>query len=263
MELERLGTVIGRRAGLIALIVGLTALVSAVYPILHPPGYTATSELLITPLSAPGALGNPNYYLPYYEEQAAQYILDDFAEYMRGTTFAQAVVAQLKQSPSPDVRQIADRMTTPQDLVTLSKAFKVNRVNRLLRLDVSDRQREVALAIAAAADQVVMARGPQFFAGGDQKLLAVDVADAPHLTQQPSLNGQALFWLLRTLVGLAAALAIVLVLHYLDDRLYDADDIGAMVGLPVLGTVSAPALRPARRPRAPRAEPARAPVTAR
>lgn len=255
MELDRYGRVVRRRLPLIVAIVVLTALISAVYAVLAPGGYTASTALLINPLSPQTGGAATYYYPPYYQEQAAQFILDDFAGVIKGTTFSEQVIALLKQSPQADVKALAEKMNGPDQAQVLSKQFTVNRVNRLLQVQVTASTRNEALAIAAATDQIVKQQGPLIFAqltqaqtGAGQAppptpVVGVGVSDAPHITQKPSRLHAALYWLLRTAVGLVAALAIVLVLHYFDDRLYDEYDVQEMLGLPVLGIVTALPLR--------------------
>ncbi|HEY8743922.1 MAG TPA: Wzz/FepE/Etk N-terminal domain-containing protein, partial [Chloroflexota bacterium] len=255
-ELDRYGLVIRRRWRLIVAIVALTALVSAVYAVIAPSSYTASTQLLIDPISPQAANVTTYYYPPYYQELAAQFILDDFAGVIEGTTFSQQVIAILQQSPQADVKAYADKFRTIDDAQRLSKQFTINRINRLLQVQVQASTRNEALAIAAAADQIVRQQGPAIFAQLTQAqtstgqtppqiaTVSVGVSDAPHITVKPSRGHEALFWLLRTAVGLVAALAIVLVLHYFDDRPYDAYDVREMLGLPVLGAVSAPALGP-------------------
>jgi capsular polysaccharide biosynthesis protein len=254
MELDRYGPIVRRRLRLIVVIVVLTALVSAIYAYLVPSSYKATTALLINPISPQSTTATTYYYPPYYQEQAAQYILDDFIGVIQGTTFAQQVIAILRQSPQADVKAFAARMTTIDDAQRLSKQLTINRVNRVLQIQVTASTQNEALAIAAAADQIVKGQGPAFFAALTQAAtssgtaspelptVTVGVSDAPHITLKPSRLHEALFWLLRTAVGLVAALAIVLVLHYFDDRLYDEYDVREMLGLPVLGTVVAPAV---------------------
>ncbi|MGI8914158.1 MAG: YveK family protein [Chloroflexota bacterium] len=268
MELDRYGLIVRRRLPLIVAIVALTALVSALYAFLVPSSYKATTELLINPL-APQSAAATYYYPPYYQEQAAQFILDDFIGVIGGTTFSQQVITNLKQSSQADVKAFADKLTTIDDAQKLSKQLTINRINRVLQIQVTASTRNEALAIAGAADQIIHEQGPLFFAALTQATtsqgappqqvptVTVGVSDAPHITLKPSRLHEALFWLLRTAVGLVAALAIVLVLHYFDDRLYDAYDVREMLGLSVLGTVVAPAVRtgaPAERRPAPERE---------
>ena len=259
MELDRYGLIIRRRMRLIVAIVVLTAVVSGIYALLVPGSYKASTELLINPVSPQSATASTYYYPPYYQELAAQFILDDFTGVIEGTTFSQQIIDLLKQSPQADVKAAADKMTTVDDAVKLSKQLTINRINRLLQVQVTASTRNDALAIAAATDQLIRQQGPTIFAELTQATQAptdqtkalqglstvtVGVSDAPHITLKPSRLHEALFWLLRTAVGLVAALAIVLVLHYFDDRLYDEYDVREMLGIPVLGTVVAPAARP-------------------
>ncbi|MCL4507972.1 MAG: Wzz/FepE/Etk N-terminal domain-containing protein [Chloroflexi bacterium] len=246
MELGRLLAVLQRRLGLIAVITLLTAVVSAGYTVLRPGPYTVRTELLINPLAVTNASADKYYYPPYYQEQAAQFILDDFAEVIRGTTFAKAVIAQLQKSPDASVRTKASRMTSTDAASALSKQFKVSRVNRVLEIDVADTNRSFALAAAAAADQLILKEGPTFFANLDPSVsshtatmssVTVSVSDEPHVTVRPSLIKTVFFWLLRTLVGVTAAIVLALALHYLDTRLYDGADVRDLLGLPALGEV--------------------------
>jgi capsular polysaccharide biosynthesis protein len=270
MDLDRYGLIVGRRLRLVVVIVVLTAVVSAVYAYLVPSSYKATTQLLINPI-APQSAAATYYYPPYYQEQAAQFILDDFIAVLEGTTFSQQIIGVLKQSPQADVKAYADGLTTIDDAQRLSKQLTINRVNRVLQIQVTASTRNEALAIAAAADQLVKEQGPSFFAAITQAqtnqalqqiaTVTVGVSDAPHITLKPSRLHEALFWLLRTAVGLVAALAIVLVLHYFDDRLYDEYDVREMLGLSVLGTVTAPDLT-AKTRAGRRAAPEREPVTA-
>lgn len=251
MELQRYVTVLQRWSWLIVLIVVLTAVASAGDAIVAPGSYKATTQLLVNPISPPSATTDTYYYPPYYQEQAAQFILDDFAKVIEGTTFAGEIITSLKQSPQADVRAAANKMTTIDDALKLSKQLTVNRVNRLLQVDVTASSRDLALAIAASAGQLIAQQGPTFFdaltkASGAQgqatPAVTVGISDQPHITQKPSRLRSLLFWLLRTLVGLVAAAAIVLVLHYFDDHLYDEVDVRSFLDLPTLGSVVAPPL---------------------
>lgn len=275
MELDRYGLVIRRRLGLIVAIVVLTALISGLYAVVVPGSYKATTELLIDPIAPQSASAATYYYPPFYEEQAAQYILDDFTGVIEGTTFAEQVIALMKQSPQADVRAFAGKMTTVDDAQKLSKQFTINRINRLLQVQVTASTQSEALAILAASDQIIKQQGPGFFAqltqassgqaGAVQGIstVSIGVSDEPHIIQKPSKLHIALFWLLRTAVGLVAGLALVLVLHYFDDRLYDEYDVREMVNLPVLGVVQAPAVPLSVTAGARQAAPARAPAAAR
>lgn len=267
MEIERLGMVFRRRLGLIVVIVLLTAVVSAVYPLLHPSGWQITTQLLVNPISG---VTNPSaayYYDPaYYQELTSEYILDDFSSVITQNTFSQEVIAKLKQSSDASVRAAADKL----DANNLSKQFKVTRIHRVLEIKIDAPSKSLGMAIAQATDQLVAQKGPDYFqsldpanaklVGAGRPVASVAVTDAPHITQQPGLAKDSLFWLLRTAVGLAAALAIAFILHYLDDRLYDEYDVRATLGLPLLGSVEAPPLAPGSARAAP--TPTRTPVTA-
>ncbi|GEM_PF-4465104 len=251
MELERYAMVLQRWSWLIALIVVLTAVASAGDALVAPGSYKATTQVLVNPISPSAGSGDTYYYVPYYQEQAAQFILDDYAGVIGGTTFAEEMIALLKQSPQADVRAAANKMTTIDDAQKLSKQLKVNRVNRLLQVDVTADSRDMALAIAGAADQIIVQQGPTFFDAltkanaGQAKaasIATVGVSDQPHIVQKPSRLRSLLFWLLRALVGLVAAVAIVFVLHYFDDHLYDEVDVRSFLDLPMLGSVIAPPL---------------------
>ena len=124
MELDRYGRVVQRRLPLIVAIVVLTALISAIYAVLAPNSYTASTALLINPLSPQTGGAATYYYPPYYQEQAAQYILDDFAGVIKGTSFSEQVIALLKQSPQADVKAFADKMTSIDKAQVLSKQFR-------------------------------------------------------------------------------------------------------------------------------------------
>ncbi len=246
MEVRRLIAVLQRRLGLIVAITLLTAVVSAVYGVLEPGNYTVRTELLINPIVSSQAAASTHYYSPYYEELAAQFILDDFAEVIRGTSFAKRIVAILKQSPDAAVRAKADKIRTTEEASAFSKQFVVNRVNRVLEIDVSAKTRAFGIAAAAAADQLILKEGPTFFADLNPQAaskitqassVTVSVSDEPHVTLKPSKLKDGFFWLLRTLVGFLAAVVVAFALHYVDPRLYDVEDLRELVGLPVLGEV--------------------------
>jgi capsular polysaccharide biosynthesis protein len=266
MDIERLGMVFRRRLGLIAVIVLLTAIVSAVYPLLHPSGWQITTQLLVNPIAGDSG-PNPQYYdRAYYQELTSEYILDDFSAVITQNSFSQDIIAKLKQSPDPAVRAAAGGL----DANSLSTQFTVKRIHRVLQVQIDAPSKQLGMAIAQATDELIAQKGPDYFqtldptnaklAGTGQPVASVAVTDAPHVTQQPGLAKDTLFWLLRTVVGLAAALAIAFILHYVDDRLYDEYDVRTTLGLPLLGTVEAPPLAPGSARAAPTA--ARAPVTA-
>ncbi|MCL4541634.1 MAG: hypothetical protein M1396_04780, partial [Chloroflexi bacterium] len=146
------------------------------------------------------------------------------------------------------VRKEAGKIRTTEDASIFSKQFVVNRVNRVLEIDVSAKTQAFGLAAAAAADQLILKEGPTFFAALNPQAtskitqassVTVSVSDEPHVKLKPSKLKDGFFWLLRTLVGFLAAVVIAFALHYVDPKLYDAEDLRELVGLPVLGEVVA------------------------
>ena len=249
MELARFGAILARWRWLLIAIIGFTAIVSAIYPLLRPSGWKATTQVLVNPLSNNEAQSGGVYYdVPYYQELTAEYILDDYSAVIQGNTFSEEILSILAQSPDESVRKDAKGLTSD----VLAKQFTVNRVHRLLKLDVNASSRAMALAIASAADQLIVKEGPTYFAAASaarsstgqatavSPVVSVSVADAPNISAKPSVAKDGLFWLLRTIVGVVAAIALVLVLNYFDAKLYDEADVANLVGLPVLGTVHAP-----------------------
>ncbi len=225
MELRAYFDILRRRGWIPLLLAGLTlALTLAVQrpwqP--RPPAYALglSFSVGVQPRDPAGAYD----YDGYYTALASEYLIDDFAEIVKGSEFAAAVSARL-----------ADQgIVVPPGVIQGST--QTGSLHRILQVTVYSGDAEQARAIAAAVTATLTADAHLFMPrllAGQGAVYLIHRGEAAALG--PSLR-QRLDLPLRVLLALLAGLAIAFLLEYLDDSLRTRDQVQAL-GLSVLGEI--------------------------
>ncbi len=222
MELRLYWRILRRRWWLPAVLVLATALLLVTRPS-PPPTYVATMRFLVG--VRPEPLDPQVYgYDRYYTWLTSEYLIDDFSEVVRGSEFAKRVSARL-----------ADRgITIPPGAIQGST--QTGKLHRLITISVywgnPDELGPIAEAVIATVREDSAAFFPQAFGYGTEAILV----DGPHVG--PVLPGlrQKLDTPIRLMLALLVGLGLVFLWHYLDDTLYDRNDIAGM-GLPLLAEI--------------------------
>lgn len=224
MDLRYYVSVLWRGRRLAALVTALTALISLGLALFTGRGYKIETELLVSPLSNPSTLpANLQYDPAYYAELTSEYILDDFTEVLRQRTFANQISQALHGAVKP---------------TELKNQIVANRVHRILKVEATLNGEQKAREVGAVIDQLILKEAPTYFTGQhNNQVVTATVIEPPTLVQKPSLIRTGAFWFLRTLVGLAAGVALVFVVRYFDPNLYDEWDVSRELGVPVLASI--------------------------
>ncbi len=235
MELRHYWTIIWHHRRVVLALPLLVGLLSTALFLLQKPSYTAKMQAQI--VIAPPQAGTPTSgqdffrYDTYYNYLATEYAVDDLVEVMNGNVFADAVTATLR---GPDYNlQIEDK--------DVRLAFRATRVHRVLTVEATTSDRDRSTAIARAVN-LTLARDPlKYFSKGDlaPRQGAVPIMIEAPLEAKGDRVRRGLNVILQTVIALFAGLGLAFLLHYLNDRLRDADAARDALALPVLGQIPA------------------------
>lgn len=228
MELRQYLAVIRRRWPLVAVIVGLSALLSLGLVLLQHPTYTAFTRIAVRQRTLPAQPATPGQgglytYDQYYTFYSSEFLADDYAIIVTSEAFAQ---------------QVAAKMGVP----ALPGALTTDRKQRELTILATADDSAVAVKMAQAAGDVFTAlsaassTAPNIngVAIHDNALFAViDRATSAASNRSRQLTNAVI----AAAVGLALALALAFLLEYLDTSLRDSADAEQVIGLPVLGAI--------------------------
>ena len=205
MELRLYLSILRRRWPLVVAVPLLVALISAAAALARPARYGTATRLLVT--RGGGAPGSTAGLTDLREDKTAQ----DLPAIVSGGTFRQDLAAELaRQGRAIDAAALAGAIQAGNQEHVVTIAFQADRPDD-------------AAAIAQAAIDLVRRNGLRYWgdpsATAEQPGLNVAVLDPPGPPAR--LNGPRALVLevaLRTLLGLAAAIGAVFVLHYLSER---------------------------------------------
>ncbi len=226
MDLRYYWTVLTRGRRLLTYVVLASTILSLLVSILLRGGYRVETEVLVSPLTDPKVAADQLHYsTAYYDEVTSEYILDDFAEVLRQRTFANEVEARMNGTVKAE---------------DLKKAIVINRLHRIMKVEISFGSEAKAKAVGRVVAQMIEEQAPTYFTSSDSKVVAVKVIEPPTTVLKPSITRLLGFWLLRSLVGVVAGIAVVFVVRYFDPRLHDEWDVQRDLGLPILASISHP-----------------------
>lgn len=227
MELKRYWRILWRRMWIVVALTLVVALAST-YSVMSSPAdrasYVAYVRLAFSLPPDSRAGDNPNFDTRVNAFIATEYLVDDFSEVVKSRTFAEDVKTQLDD---PGI-----------DIVTIQAAEKTEKTHRILNLEITSSDEDHARRIAEAAVKVIEQKSNEYFQqlGADRAIVRVIDPPSVHAQGNPFRNYQLQIGL-RTALAFMAGLALVFLLHYLDDTLYDAEEVEQLLTLPTLGKI--------------------------
>jgi capsular polysaccharide biosynthesis protein len=159
----------------------------------------------------------------YYTWLASEYLVDDLAEVVVGASFAAEVGAEAEAAGTYLSR-------------SLEGAFSAETRHRTLRVRIGWDDASELAEIAAAAVQVLGDRSSSYFAQIGDNEAEIRTVDPPTISVVAPGLREKLDLPLRLLLALAAGVALVFLLHYLDDAVYDRGEVEDL-GIAVLAEI--------------------------
>ena len=226
MELRLAWTII-RRWWVVPVVLTLVGVLAALLYYRSLPPTTTASVSVAVRIPPPDT--NTQFETALTASQASEALIDDLVQLVPQSRFRQAVSDELKRTLNYDVR--------PDDI-----HLDPERKHREINVIVSGERDDLVLAIAKATGDVIAA-DPGAWVALPTKTTArpaqgtiVNLSDKADHSSSRSL----LLALLRVVVGFVAGIAAVFLLHYLDTRVREPQEVAGLLGLPVLGTVPPP-----------------------
>lgn len=198
---------------LLPLLAGTAAAYQSYY--IAKPVYVASTTLFVINKNV-----NPQYAIGYDEIMTGQLLVKDYQELVKSLTVTKTVLSELK------IKDI-----TPHQLTGMISVSAKNET-RLMQISVSDGNPKRAQKLANKIGQVFMKKAVILMKAENVEI--IDEAERPvyPVSPQPEKNiAIAVF------AGLFAAVGLVFLIEYLDDRIKTGEDIKKHFGLPVLGTI--------------------------
>jgi capsular polysaccharide biosynthesis protein len=221
MELRTYAAVLRRHARLIGLITLATLIVSIGLALRGPTSYTASMRLAVSVVPDP-RVGDFFKYDAYYSWLSSEYLADDLSELLRSDAFAQDVSNELG-------------MTV--DSKTISGLTRTKKTHRLLDVEITNSDPQMALAIAEAYQRVVNTKLPEYLGFLQVNNGMVRIVNQPQVARTNSAPLMAAEIGLRTVAGLLAAVGLAFLLEYIDDRLRDRREVESFLGTKVLAEI--------------------------
>jgi len=201
-------------AALVAAIVSVAALPQPL------PSYQATVMIAARPTNIPPMVTNE--FADYYAYLSSEYLNDDIMEIVESGAFVRTVSARYPNRPTA--------------------AIKGQKAHRVVTFTVSGSAGEDVLQIAQGIVDLLREPRegePRYLDQFSDQQPRVSLIQPPELTVQPGVRRGAFDVAVRTLLGLIVGLALVFLLHYLDDTVHDRRDVDRHLGVPVLGEIPA------------------------
>ena len=182
--------------------------------------YVANMRFVVGLTPEPGS-GQHYAYDRYYTWLTAEYLLDDLAEVVMSSAFAQ------------DVGALAGSDVATGVIRGITSAGKLHRI---LAISMTWHDRAELERMANAAARVLLDQGDAYFAQLSTDSAAVSLIDPPTISPvAPSLR-QRLDLPLRIALALATGIGLTFLLDYLDDSIRDRSDLEKL-GIPILAEV--------------------------
>jgi capsular polysaccharide biosynthesis protein len=225
MELKRYAHIVWKRAWIPAVLVAVVAVVSVLLARTPPTTYSSTMRFTVG--VRPQESDEQFSYDSYYAWLASEYLVDDMTALVSSQAFANDVNSHLQEMASPV-------QIPPSSIGGVTIGGKQHRI---LRLTVTwgdpDELAHITRAIVATMEQDSTGYMAQL--GTPGALINVIDAPSPPVPNPPSLT-QRLDLPVRLLLALAAGIALVFLLDYLDDSVRGRSELEAM-GIAVLAEV--------------------------
>jgi capsular polysaccharide biosynthesis protein len=233
MELRQYWNVIWKRRWLVLAIVGLTTILSA-YMALRA-GRTYEADVRFITRQAPTSDNNSYVVFTfdrYYNWFSSEFLVDDYTLIVQSDAFANAVHGIM-----------GDRLSLGRGSALtnadIKGAMEADRKNRELHVKVTASSRDEAVEFAKTVAMVLTdakmkpIRGPMV----DDKPVFTQIDEATPDEVKSSTNKEVINAAIRVAISIAAALALVFLLEYLDTSVRDARDAESLLDMPVLGAI--------------------------
>jgi capsular polysaccharide biosynthesis protein len=223
MELRQYWHIVWKRIWIPALLFGLVLVVSLALHSPSPPQYQASGRVLVDvpPLDAIEGMGfDPRLTAP----QATEYLVDDFTQFVSSQAVAEAVSERLTDQG----------IQVPPGRIQSSTASE--QVHRVVTIRVTWDSPDEAIAVLAAAIEVLQQDAPAFFGRLGLEQPHVTLFDGPSVSPVPPSLTERLDLPVRLLLALLAGVAMCFLLNYLDDSIRGREELENM-GIRVLTEV--------------------------
>jgi capsular polysaccharide biosynthesis protein len=223
MELRQYWHIVWKRIWIPALLFAVVLVVSLALRSPSPPQFQASGRVLVDvpPLETIEGMGfDPRLTAP----QATEYLVDDFTQFVSSQAVAEAVSERL-----------ADQgIQVPPGSIQSSTASE--QVHRVVTIRVTWDDPDEAIAVLAAAIEVLQQDAPVFFGRLGLEQPQVTLFDGPSVSPVPPSLTERLDLPVRLLLALLAGVAVCFLLNYLDDSIRGREDLEDM-GIHVLTEV--------------------------
>lgn len=232
MEFREYGQIVWRRRRLITPLVVVTFVASLILNLFIPPIYRTEITVYLQAIIPPPIPGQVQYYpQDYWQTLYSEYLTDDLGVIIKTQDFAEKLA-----------RRIDARYGERLEVKEIIEALQTRKLHRALVITVTTGQEAMTSHLAEATDDVLRTEGEAYFTRDGRQPIRLSVIDPPREPKAPSIIRRFLDVLLQAGVAFVAGVGLAFVLHYLDNRIQDADDAGRTYAAPVLGTI--PADRP-------------------
>jgi capsular polysaccharide biosynthesis protein len=165
-----------------------------------------------------------------YSWQSSQFVLDDLPAVLQSRTFAE------------DVSERLNAQGIPIGTGTVQSSLSAETFYRAVTISSVASRPDIAEAILISAVETLQTRGLKYWdrvpdEGGGLSIMVLNPPGQAAPLQ--STTGQLVAVALRTALALAAAIGVAFLLHYLDDRLRDPQQVEAATGMEVVGVIPA------------------------
>jgi capsular polysaccharide biosynthesis protein len=233
MELRQYWNVIWKRRWLVLAIVGLTTILSAYMALRAGLTYEADVRFITRQAPTPDNNGYVVFTFDrYYNWFSSEFLVDDYTLIVQSDAFANAVLGIMGNRLSLGK---GSHITNAD----IKGALEADRKNRELHVKVTASSKEEAVDLANTVALVLTdakmkpIRGPMV----DDKPVFTQIDEATADEVKSSRTKEVINAAIRVAISIAAALALVFLLEYLDTSVRDARDAESLLDMPVLGAI--------------------------
>jgi capsular polysaccharide biosynthesis protein len=266
MELRQYWNVIWRRRWLVLAIVLLATAVSAFMAFTAPRSFETEVKFMTRHEPTPDSAEQQYFtFDTYYNWFASEFLVDDYTEIVTSDAFAASTLATMQEAffadqviedlnkqtqaatnpgETPRLRgkEAVDRLTgniSALRMQDVKNAIGADRTHRNLRLIITAGDPDVAKGIADAAAIVLADAKMKPIRGKmvDDEGVFAQIGRAGIDNIESSRNKEITNAVIRAIMGLVLALALVFLLEYLDNSVRDERDARRVLEMPVLGTI--------------------------
>jgi capsular polysaccharide biosynthesis protein len=225
VELRYYISVLRRRWLPLVAIPALAALFVVVQIATTEPSYISSAQLTVTRVPQQVDLEEFRYN-EYYLFLSSEFLVDDLVEVVRGNVFANDVQ-----------RRVLDEFGVDVPAHEVQMAIESNRRHRILEIDVTHQDEDLAIMVAQAAARQLNEDATRYFGfDAEERGALVQPVQFPEMASSEMLRLQ-IFWALQLVIAAFGGLLAAVLLEYLDDRMYSAEMVEHALALDVVAEV--------------------------